>query len=272
MRRKSRHAPKLVVFILAIALQLVSSAASAIDLRFAQWDALLKKIVIISQDGKDSSVDYASVKASPNELKAVITEWSQLPRAAFDKMHKNDQMAFLINTYNASTISLVAKNYPIESIKKIGVPLVGPWKKSFIHLFGDRLSLDTLEHDMLRKDYQLATIHFGVNCASLSCPPLRAGAFTGADLKNQLENQALLFFSNNRENSYDSNAKTLTLNPILKWFREDFSKTGEPGTVMFVAKYFPELAKALSMGAVTADTVKVRYGDYNWNLNDVKKR
>ncbi len=245
--------------------------AQATDLSFAKWDGLLKKTVAVTNNGKDSAVNYAAVKASPTELNSILAEWAKFPRSDFDTLSKNDQIAFLINVYNAATISLIAQNYPITSIKKLGIPLVGPWKKNFIQLFGESLSLDTIEHGMLRKNYKLATIHFGVNCASVSCPPLRAEAFMGAKLNDQLDAQAALFFSNTRENIYDATTKALTLNPILKWFNEDFSTTGDPGTVTYVSKYFPELSKTLASGKATALDIKVRYGDYNWNLNDVTK-
>jgi hypothetical protein len=248
----------------------IFSRAHALDLGFAKWNGLLKKTVVVTNDGKDSAVKYADVKASPAELNSILVEWANFPRSDFDKLSSNDQMAFLINVYNAATISLIAQNYPITSIKKLGIPLVGPWKKNFIQLFGETLSLDTIEHGMLRKNYKVAGIHFGVNCASVSCPPLRAEAFIGAKLSDQLDSQAALFFSNTRENDYDAPAKTLTLNPILKWFNEDFSSTGDSGTVTYVSKYFPELSKALASGKAPSD-IKVRYGDYNWNLNDVTK-
>jgi Protein of unknown function, DUF547 len=248
----------------------IFSHAHALDLGFAKWDGLLKKTVVITNNGKDSAVKYAEVKASPAELNSILADWAKFPRSEFDKLGNNDQMAFLINVYNAATISLIAQNYPITSIKKLGIPLVGPWKKNFIQLLGETLSLDTIEHGMLRKNYKLAAIHFGVNCASVSCPPLRAEAFTGAKLSDQLDSQAALFFSNTRENNFDATARVLTLNPILKWFNEDFSTTGDSGTVTYVSKYFPDLSKALASGKSTSD-IKVRYGDYNWNLNDVTK-
>jgi hypothetical protein len=259
------------IFCGILAFLFVCGPAHAADLAFARWDGLLKKIVAVTNNGKDSTVNYASVKAAPAELNSILAEWARVPRSDFDTFAKNDQMAFLINAYNAAAISLVAQNYPITSIKKLGIPFVGPWKKNFIQLFGETLSLDTIEHGMLRKNYKLAAIHFGVNCASVSCPPLRAEAFIGAKLLDQLDTQAALFFSNTRENNYDATAKVLTLNPILKWFNEDFSTTGDPGTVTYVSKYFPELSKALASGKATPSDIKVRYGDYNWNLNDVTK-
>jgi hypothetical protein len=268
LKQPQLRTPQLLCWIFASLF--VFCHAHAADLDFAKWDALLKRIVVVSNNGKDSAVNYAAVKASPTELNGVLAEWAKVPRSDFDKLNKNDQMAFLINVYNAAAISLIAQNYPITSIKKLGIPLVGPWKKNFIQLFGETLSLDTIEHGMLRKNYKLAAIHFGVNCASVSCPPLRAEAFVGARLNDQLDTQAALFFSNTRENNYDAAAKVLTLNPILKWFNEDFSNTGDPGTVTYVSKYFPELSKALASGK-SASEIKVRYGDYNWNLNDVTK-
>jgi hypothetical protein len=144
---------------------------------------------------------------------------------------------------------------------------VGPWKKSFIPIFGKKLSLDEIEHGMLRKNYVEPRIHFGVNCASVSCPPLRAEAFVGSRLGRQLDEQAKLFFSNESENRFDPVKKSLRLNPILKWFNGDFSKSGDAGTVAYVAKYLPRLNEALSAGGLKPGDISVEYGDYNWNLN-----
>ena len=249
------------------ALSASQQATAGFDHNHAVWTDLLKKNVVASAGGKSSLVDYGSIKKDRATLQAYLKRLSGVSEPEFQNFSRDEQLAFLINAYNAFIIDLVVESYPITSIKRLGIPFVGPWKKSFIPLLGKNMSPDDLEHGLIRKEYKESRIHFGVNCASISCPPLRAEAFVAERLYAQLDEQAKLFFMNDKENRFDAKSKTLTLNPILDWFDEDFTTSGPEGHVSYVAKYHSELARALDQG-LKAGQISVKFGDYDWNLND----
>jgi hypothetical protein len=238
-------------------------ADSKIDLNHSKWNTLLSETVVTSQNKQVTRLNYALLKTKDAQLSSYLNDLSAVTEAEFKAVSRNDQMAFLINAYNAGIAKLIVDKYPISSIKKIGIPLVGPWKNTFIKLFGRSMSPDDLEHGTLRKNYQDSRIHFGVNCASVSCPSLRASAYTGSQIQAQLNEQAQLFFENKSENSYDPVKSELRLNSILKWFREDFTKTDDSELVTYVARYLPALSS-------TTAKIKIIYNEYDWTLNDIK--
>jgi hypothetical protein len=143
---------------------------------------------ILAKHVKGELVDYASIKKNPDPLIAYLDTLAAVPESAFNKWDRKQQMAFLINLYNAATLKLVIDHYPIKSIKDIG-GMKGPWKQEVVRLFGRFKTLDHVEHDLLRPIYQDPRVHFAVNCASIGCPALRAEAFQAARLDAQLDEQ-----------------------------------------------------------------------------------
>lgn len=117
---------------------------------------------------------------------------SRVDQLEFDQWSTRQQLAFLINAYNAWTVELILEKWPdIDSIKDLGGIFSSPWRKEFISLLGEKRSLDNIEHDLIRGSgrYQDPRIHFAVNCASIGCPALRAEAYTGAKINQQLDQQ-----------------------------------------------------------------------------------
>ena len=217
---------------------------------------------ILQKHLKDDMVDYANVKKNPAELNAYLDTLANVQESAFKKWNKNQQMAFLINLYNAATLKLIVDHYPLKSIKDIGSILKGPWKQEVVRLFGKRVTLDHVEHGLLRKNYDEARIHFAVNCASIGCPALRPEAFQAAKLDAQLEEQTRAFLADNTRNRLDAKNKTLYLSPIFNWFEEDFVK--KSGSVeKFVAPYFNNTDRAV----IQRGGIKIKNTDYDWNLN-----
>src|SRR5262245_57007156 len=212
---------------------------------------------------KDGLVDYAALKANPRELNDYLDQLASVPEASFDQWTQPQKLAFQINLYNATTLRLILNHYPVKSIKKIGSLFSGPWDKPVVRLFGRSLSLDALEHERLRVQFDEPRIHFALVCAARSCPPLRAEAYTGAKLEQQLEELGRLFLRMEQKNSVDLKTRTLHLSPIFKWFAEDFQRRS--GSVQkFVAPYFPdELRRELQKG-----DFRIKYTDYDWSLND----
>ena len=186
-----------------------AASAQTFDHGHGAWTALLKKHVLVVRGGQASQVRYAGFAADRAAVKAYLDSLSGVSEAAFARFDKAQQMAFLINAYNAFTVELILTRWPkLESIKDIGSLLQSPWKPKWVPLLGGKVSLDDIEHEMLRKRgrYDDPRIHFAVNCASIGCPALREEAFEAARLDAQLDEQALRFMSDRTRNRYNAAA------------------------------------------------------------------
>ena len=240
--------------ILPIFSALLIQAATAFDHTHAAWDKL------VSAHVKTDGVDYASFKKDSEDLKAYLKTFEPIKPEEFNGWKGNEQLAFLINLYNAATIDLVLSEYPIKSFKDETGGENGPWKVEFIKTLGATYTLDQVEHELIRKYYNEPRIHFAVNCASEGCPALRNEAFSAEKLVDQLEDGTKKFLEDSSRNSISGS--TLTLSPIFDWFKEDFIK--KAGSVeAFVSPYFE--GKTFKKGSVT-----LKYSDYGWSLNEAK--
>lgn len=205
------------------------------------WSSLLSRNV------KDGIVNYAGFKAEKAALTAYTKSLSNV--VPTNATPKNEAMAYWINAYNAFTVLLVVDNFGVKSIKDINKG--EPWKLKTISLGGANYSLDQIENEILRPKYKDARIHFAINCAAKSCPPLRNAAFTADELNSQLDEQTKNFINNPTTNTI--NAKTTKLSKIFDWFKTDFGNI-----VTFINKY--------STVKLTNAT-KISYNDYDWSLN-----
>lgn len=206
----------------------------------------------------DDRVDYAGFKKDERKLDQYLDILSQTD---IDQLSANGQYAFYINAYNAFTIKLILTKYPdLKSIKDLGSFFSSPWKIKFIPLQGKKVHLDYIEHEVLRPTFKDARVHFAVNCASISCPPLLNRAFEEETLDQQLNEQTTLFI--NGEGNTEIRGSTLYVSKIFKWFKEDFNN--DPAS--FVKKFAqgPLKAKLESLGA----DISVKYLDYDWGLNN----
>jgi Protein of unknown function, DUF547 len=209
---------------------------------------------------RDGHVDYAGFKKKEAELDIYLAYLASTDPAP---MTENDRFAFYINAYNAYTIKLILKNFkngqPPDSIKDIGTFFSKPWSIKFVTVAGKSYTLDNIEHDILRPVFKDARVHFAVNCASKSCPPLISEPYSGIKLDQQLDSSTRAFINNSKENRLEGN--TLYVSSIFKWFKEDFQN--DP--VVFFEKYAQgDLKKNL---AAQKNLIEVRYLDYNWSLN-----
>ncbi len=205
---------------------------------------------------KNGVVDYAGFKKDEQKLDRYL--------ALFDStdvrnLSRDDQMAFYINAYNAWTIKLILSGYPgVKSIKDLG-GFWGPWKKDFVRLGGEVVTLDHIEHDILRPEFKDPRVHFAVNCASKGCPALISEPYEGSRLDVQLDRSARNFI-NNTEKNYLAGDK-LFVSSIFKWFSKDFNND----VIDFFIKYTDEpLIKQLE---ARKDQIKIKYLDYDWSLN-----
>ncbi len=248
--------------------------SAAFDQRHSAWTTLLKKHVVLLDGGHASQLRYAGMAADRAALKAYLAQLSAVSAATLDSWPKPQQMAFLINAYNAFTVDLILGKYPkLASIKDLGSLLQNPWKQSFVPLLGSTLSLDQIEHENLRAAgrFNDPRIHFAVNCASVGCPMLREEAFVAERLDTQLDEQALRFMSDRSRNRYADGK--LQVSKIFDWYGGDF-KQGHRGITslpVFLARYATQLTDApADRSRILALAAPVAFLDYDWALNDAK--
>ena len=246
----------------------------AFDHAHAAWGALLKGHVQVAQDGHSSRVDYRGLANERKKLTAYLLELSAVAPGEYRGWTRAQQLAFLINAYNAYTVELVLTRYPeLKSIKDLGSLFSSPWKKKFFTLLGSGRSLDDIEHGLIRAPgaFDEPRIHFALNCASIGCPMLRDEAFTADRVDAQLEDGVRRFLGDRSRNRHEPSSGRLALSPIFDWYKADFEKghRGIRSTRQFVAPYADLLAdSAADRAAVRTAQAALRYLDYDWNLND----
>jgi len=168
----------------------------------------------------------------------------------------NNKLAFYINAYNLLAIKLVIDHKPKRSIRDIGSWFSPVWQKPAGVLAGKTISLDTIEHKILRKMKE-PRIHFAIVCASISCPDLRKEAYTSNSINQQLDEQAKLFLSNN-DKGIRIQGKKVYISKIFNWFSEDFSRdNSKQGVLKYIAQYNIEVGRFSNFETL----------DYNWQLN-----
>jgi hypothetical protein len=234
----------------------IAKPLQTLDPSHAAFTEVLKRHV------KNERVDYAALKKDPDPLVAYLDTLASVPESAFKKWSREEQMAFLINLYNAATLKLVVDHYPVKSIEDIGGVFKGPWKQPVVRVFGKFETLDHIEHDLLRPEYKDPRVHFALNCAAIGCPSLRAEAFQAAKLEDQLDEQGRLFLRDTSRNRLDAGKKTLHLSPIFEWFKVDF--TTKSGTVeKFILPYLSDADRTV----VEQGGLSIKHTDYDWSLN-----
>lgn len=259
---------KLLLTLLMLVLP-VAAQAQAFD--HGSWDALLKRHVVVVRGGVASQVRYDGMARDRAALNGYLAATGKVTRATFDGWSKPEQLAFLINVYNAATVELILTGYPkIKSIRDLGTVFQGPWAKPFVTLFGKPVSLDAIEHGLIRGSgrYNDPRIHFAVNCASIGCPALGKAAFRGATLDAQLDAATRGFLSDRTRNRVQGNGVAVSM--IFKWYRGDFEKgwRGAKTLPAFLSLYGDSLG--LSPAATTsakAGQLSISFLDYDWQLN-----
>jgi len=203
-------------------------------------------------------VDYAGLKADESRLDAYLAELEHTDAAA---LGLEDRKAFYINAYNAWTLKLILTGWPgVKSIKDLGGLFSGPWSRELVRIEGKVLTLDEVEHGILRKPpFTDPRIHFAVNCASKSCPPLRSEPYDGARLDEQLDDATREFI--NAPGNTVVDGELVWVSKIFDWYGEDFGDA----PLNFVRRY----ARGGLMEQLDAlgDQARVRFLDYDWSLN-----
>ncbi|NOT41731.1 MAG: DUF547 domain-containing protein [Alphaproteobacteria bacterium] len=237
------------------------SATMTVD--HSAWERVLSAYVVVSGDGINRFAYGRVTAADKKALKAYLTALQGMKVTA---LKPDEQRAFWINLYNALTIDVVLDAYPVKTIKDIslggGFFASGPWKKPLVSVEGKMLSLDNIEHDILRKVWRDARVHYAVNCASISCPNLMAKAFTAGNLDKMLTQGARDYVNHPR--GVRVRAGKVTLSRIYSWYRSDFGAS-DAEVLRHVAGFAePALKKQL------ADIDTIDGYDYDWSLNEAK--
>lgn len=214
-----------------------SKIAKATDL----WDALLVKYVT-----PGGYVNYEGFKSDKDFQKCLNLFASEVPKESW---MREAQMAYWMNVYNAFTVKLITEHYPIASIKDIEEP----WKQKFIELDGQTYSLDQIEHEILRPVFKDPRIHFGINCASFSCPVLPNKAHRAETLDATLDGLTREFLNDIHRNRISG--RKAAVSQLFEWFAEDFEAVG--GVRAFIEKYRGTIDPKLEL----------TYIPYNWKLN-----
>ncbi|HIC81579.1 MAG TPA: DUF547 domain-containing protein [Kiloniellaceae bacterium] len=234
--------------------------ASEAVIDFTAWDAFLKAHVQVGDDGVHR-LDYGRLAADEGDsLAQIVADLAAVPISTYGR---REQFAYWVNLYNAVTIKLIADHYPVESIRDVdispGLFASGPWDKDLVTVEGEELTLNDIEHRILRPIWNDPRIHYAVNCASIGCPNLALDAFTGADLEKQLEAAARSYINDPRGVTVANGE--VTVSKIYDWFFEDFGES-----VSLLLQHLKSYAEP-ALAAQLEDIGTINGTAYDWNLN-----
>ncbi len=259
---------------------LEAEEAKPFDHSHSIYDSLLKKYV------KNGRVDYKGFKASSEEFNAYLRNLGSVSESDYSKWSREEKLSFWINAYNAFTIKAIIDNYPINgsvlsfyprnSIRQID----GVWDKLQFQAVGKTVTLEEIEHEILRKQFNEPRIHFAIACASLGCPDLRSETYKADIINEQLENAAIIFINNPQKGAeINSATKAVKISKIFKWFGEDFIE-GSENTELFndrnakdraVLNFVRNHVESQEERAfLESNQFKISYLNYNWSLNELK--
>ncbi len=226
-----------------------------------QWRRFLSAYVEAGEDGVNRVRYGAVTEADRGNLDAYVESLTGLAIATYNR---EEQFAYWINLYNAVTLAVVLDHYPVASMMDIsispGIFSRGPWGKKMIHSDGESLSLDDIEHRILRPIWRDPRIHYAVNCAAIGCPNLRRSAFTGVNVEPLLTIAAKDFINHPR--GVDLRDGKLYVSSLYDWYAEDFGG-GDAAIIEHLRGFArPRLAAALKeIDEISGDA-------YDWSLND----
>jgi len=235
-----------------------SNESNSQTIDHSKWQSVLDSFVVKNASGINK-VNYAKLKSESTLLNEYVDSLLAIDPRAYNK---GEQFSYWVNLYNAATVQLVTKEYPVRSITKIksGVFSFGPWDKKWITVAGETLSLNDIEHGILRPVWNESRIHFIVNCASIGCPNLSKTAFTTSNAEEQMERLAKDYINHPRGVSV-SNGK-LTVSSIFDWYLVDFGNSAD-ALLNYLKKYANDDLKTQLNGLSSS-----KFDDnYDWSLN-----
>lgn len=230
------------------------------------YDNLLHKYVV------NGLVDYENL-TKDKSLEKYIETISKFDPTTLT--NKNDKLAFWINAYNAYTLKVILDSYPISSINDLhfGGRIIGHilkttvWDKEFVIINNKKITLNHIEHDIIRPKFKDPRIHFALVCGAMSCPPLRNEAYTGNKLDAQLNDQGKSFFANQFHNSFDEKNHVVHLSKILDWYGDDFGDSNAQ-ILSRIKSFLPErIAESINDNIIKW---QIDFKSYDWDLNKIK--
>lgn len=236
-----------------------SAAADDTELH-TPWSELLAAYVSEHADGVNR-FDYGGLKDNQADLAKLDAYLDGFATLDFESLSEPEQFAAYANVYNALTVKHIVGRYPTRSIRSGS--LSGPWKRVFTTIDGEARSLDAIEHDILRVEWDDPRVHYAINCAAYSCPNLQTEAWFAETLDADLDRAARAYVNDPRGVTIRRNG-TLQVSTIYKWFREDFGGSND-GVIDHLLEYAePQLKARIEAGS------RITRHDYDWALNDVK--
>ena len=242
------------------------TVANSQSLNYQQYQQVLKTYV------KGIRVDYRSLQSNRGTLDRFNKSLGNVSQATYNSWNDKEKIAFLINAYNSFTLESIIDQKPIKaSIRDIP----GVWKRRKFKVAGQQKTLDNIEHDILRKDFNEPRLHMALVCAAKSCPPLRKEAYTGQKLDSQLDDQTRQFLKSPHGFKIDRQKKRVYLSSIFKWFGEDWLQTyrvngnqfagnaKQKAVLNFVSQYLNEADRNF----LIQGDYKISYLRYDWSLN-----
>ena len=227
----------------------------------AAFDALLDRFVVMDDEGL-TRVDYGGLASEHDVLRSYVAE---LEAATPSNMSPDAAHAYWLNLYNAKTLDVVLDAYPVESIRRINLGGAlfkpGPWSKEILRVEGQDLTLDDVEHRIVRAIFNDPMSHYGLNCASFSCPNLMPDAYTAENLNEQLAESGRLYVNHDR--GVQVRDGRIVASKIFDWYAGDFG--GEDA----LKSHWTALASPQKAAEIEA--AEISYYRYDWDLNDIQK-
>ena len=236
-------------------------AASVETVDHTAWDGLLMTHIMPGRDGLNR---FAYGRVTGEDRAALDGYIAALAGVRVSALNRGEQLAYWINLYNALTVQVVLDHYPVDSIRDIdispGLFTDGPWDKELVEIEGEALTLNDIEHRILRPIWMDPRIHYAVNCASIGCPNLQTKAFTGDNVETLLDAGAHAYVNTARGARFEDGQ--LIVSSIYAWFQEDFGGS-DAGVIAHLKRYAaPELREALD------GVTEIFDFRYDWDLND----
>lgn len=233
--------------------------ASTARVDHSAWAAFLDEYLVDDHPSAVNRVEYAGV--SPEDRRSLDGYVAMLEQTAVSELNRDEQLAYWINLYNATTVKLILDNYPVDSIRDIkpGPFASGPWDMDLLEVEGETLTLNDVEHRIIRPIWQDNRIHYAVNCASIGCPNLYPEPLTADNWDRVLEESAHAYTGHARGARFEGGR--LVLSSIFDWYVSDFG-----GTFSGVVEHLVQYVDAETADRLQSYNGRVRY-EYDWSLN-----
>jgi hypothetical protein len=229
---------------------------------YSPWDMLLKKYLITNHPSGINRFRYAEV--SPADRQTLGEHLGQMQQIRVSSLNRNEQKAYWVNLYNGLTVQVILEHYPVKSIMDIDISpgffRYGPWDAKLLTIEGEKVSLNDIEHRILRPIFKDNRLHYALNCASIGCPNLLPVAFTAANTEELLETGARTYINSPRGARMVKGR--LHVSSIYKWFQVDFG-----GSKAGVVKHLLQYAESDLADALRTYNKGLR-DDYDWSLNE----